>query len=233
MLAPVFLNTVRKGAGVGIVVFNLTTFALLLLIFTVARETLGDVTLRTRGIPWYAVGLTALAVLGVLVELCWPGAMNALDDDPARSGWWRPLTAVFMQNGGVPGAAYNLVTLAVIAALAQWLWRGPLMLACFLAGALGPHYIDVLVGAGGVSTDPRDFAGSSGATYFLGATLAGAALRRGPGTRIRLLALAAPAAGLLLWFAQSNAHGLVVVYGFVLGAVVWGVPRARVPADAR
>ncbi|WP_405138007.1 hypothetical protein [Nocardia sp. NBC_01388] len=53
-----------------------------------------------------------------------------------------------------------------------------------------------------------------------------------------LLALAAPALGLILWFAQDNAHGLVVVYGFVLGPAVALCGRAAlsmrgVPVDHR
>ncbi|MFI6734920.1 hypothetical protein ACIBI9_18485 [Nonomuraea sp. NPDC050451] len=32
-----------------------------------------------------------------------------------------------------------------------------------------------------------------------------------------------PALGLVTWVAQGNMHGLVSVYGFVVGAAVWGV----------
>ncbi|WP_037603864.1 hypothetical protein [Streptacidiphilus rugosus] len=38
---------------------------------------------------------------------------------------------------------------------------------------------------------------------------------------IACLALGAPTLGLVMWCAQSNGHGLVTVYGFVLGALVW------------
>lgn len=223
------------------IIFNLTTFALLALIFATGRDLVGvhDVKqLRQRTIPWYAVGITAVGVLGVLVQLSWSGAMDTFDSDPARTGWWRVITSVFMQNGGVVGTVYNLITLAVIAALAEWIWRGPLMLLLFLAGAILPQYIDLLVGVGGgVSTDPRNFAGSSGATYFLGATLVGAALLRNRTRRDVLLALSVPVFGLVLWFAQDNGHGLVSVYGVVFGLVVAAVmslvsKRSLSPASA-
>lgn len=208
------------------IVFNLTTFALLALIFVNGRDLVGAATIRQRRIPWFAIGLTGLAVLGVIVQLSWSGAMDAFDGNPARTGWWRVLTSVFMQNGGVLGTAFNLVSLAVIAALAEWFWRGPLMLVLFTAGAVLPQYLDLLVGIGGSpSTDPRNFAGSSGATYFLGATLVGAALLAGRGRRALLVAIAAPALGLTLWFAQANGHGLVAVYGTVIGAVVFLVGK--------
>lgn len=215
-------------------VFNVTTAALMVLMFKGGLALLGERTLRGRRIPWAAVALTGLALAGVVLQVCWSGAMDALDADPARSGWWRVLTSVFMQNGGLFGGAWNIATLAVVAALADWFWGAPITLGLFLAGILLPEHIDTLFGAGGHhSTDPRNFAGSSGATYFLGATLAAALLlrilREPPTARTGLdkaqrtevlFAAGVPALGLVTWFAQANGHGLVSVYGFVLGAAV-------------
>ncbi|MFK0046205.1 hypothetical protein ACIQU4_19300 [Streptomyces sp. NPDC090741] len=211
----------------GALVFNVTTAALMVLMFKGGLALLGEDTLRGRRVPWAAVALTGLALTGVALQLCWAGAMDTFGSDPARSGWWRVVTSVFMQNGGLFGGAWNIATLAVIAALADWFWGAPLTLGLFLAGILLPEHIDGLVGAGGHhSTDPRNFAGSSGATYFLGATLASALLVRVIRTdrgRARgkeaLLAAGVPVLGLAIWFAQSNGHGLVSVYGFLLGAL--------------
>ncbi|MFE6844527.1 hypothetical protein [Streptomyces sp. NPDC057686] len=212
------------------VVFNVTTAALMVLMFKGGLALLGEDTLRGRRIPWAAVALTGLALAGVALQLCWSGAMDTLDADPARPGWWRGLTSVFMQNGGLFGGAWNIATLAAVAALADWFWGTPLTLGLFLAGILLPEHIDALFGAGGHhSTDPRNFAGSSGATYFLGATLAAALLLRAiRGLRTggdemqrkeALLAAGVPVLGLVMWITQSNGHGLVSVYGFLLGAL--------------
>ncbi|MFF4249729.1 hypothetical protein ACFY1L_00770 [Streptomyces sp. NPDC001663] len=209
----------------GAIVFNLTTAALMVLMFKCGLTLVGEDTLRRRPIPWAAVGVTAVAVGGVVLQHSWSGAMDALDSDPRRSGWWRVVTSVFMQNGGFFGAVWNIVTLAAMAALAQWFWRGPLMLVLFAAGILLPEHIDALFGETSRSTDPRNFAGSSGATYFLAATLASALLLTTNDTRQRLLALCVPAAGLAMWLAQDNGHGLVSVYGFALGAAA--LPLAR------
>ncbi|MFI7694827.1 hypothetical protein ACIBQ6_37585 [Nonomuraea sp. NPDC049655] len=176
---------------------------------------------RGRPVPWVAVVLTALAVSGVLIQLVWPGAMDTLDNDPAKTGWWRVVTSVFMQNGGVAGAVWNIATLAAVAALAQWFWGGPLTAALFAGGIFLPERVDALLGMGGPSTDPRNFAGSSGATYFLGATLATALLMRTRLVKERLLAVGVPALGLVMWFAQGNGHGLVAVYGFAAGLLAW------------
>ncbi|MFK8906878.1 hypothetical protein [Streptomyces sp. YS-3] len=205
----------------------MTTAALMVLMFKGGLALLGEDALRGRRVPWAAVALTGLALSGVALQLCWSGAMDTFDSDPAKSGWWRVVTSVFMQNGGLFGGAWNIATLAAVAALADYFWGTPLTLGLFLAGILLPERIDALVGAGGHhSTDPRNFAGSSGATYFLGATLASALLVRviqaGRGKaqgKDVLLAAGVPVLGLALWFTQSNGHGLVSVYGFVLGTL--------------
>ncbi|MEV4561966.1 hypothetical protein AB0K51_34000 [Kitasatospora sp. NPDC049285] len=228
-------------------VFNVTTAALMVLMFNGGLALVGRSTLGGRRIPWAAVGLTGLALAAVALQLCWSGAMGALDADPSKPGWWRVVTSVFMQNGGFGGAAWNLATLAAVAALAEWFWGAPLTLGLFTAGILLPEQIDKLWGQTSHSTDPRNFAGSSGATYFLGATLAAALLLHGgadghsgqaadrdaagEGTsakavrKNRLLALGVPVLGLAMWFAQENGHGLVSAYGFVLGALSWAAFR--------
>ncbi|MEV6699438.1 hypothetical protein AB0M68_20095 [Streptomyces sp. NPDC051453] len=159
--------------------FSVTTAALMVLMFKGGLALVGETTLGGRRIPWAAVSLTGIALAGVVLQLCWSGAMGALDADPAKSGWWRVVTSVFMQNGGFGGAAWNIATLAAVAGFAEWFWGAPLTLSLFAAGILLPERIDALWGQTSHSTDPRNFAGSSGATYFLGATLAAALLLRG------------------------------------------------------
>ncbi|MEU5540232.1 hypothetical protein [Streptomyces sp. NPDC020362] len=203
----------------------MTTAALMVLMFKSSMLLIGEDTICRRPVPWAAVALTAVAIGAVALQASWSGAMDALDSDPRRAGWWRVVTSVFMQNGGFFGGAWNIVTLAVVAALAQWFWGGPLMLTLFAGGILLPERIDALFGETAPSTDPRNFAGSSGATYFLAATLTAALLLTAKNTRTRLLAAATPLAGLAMWLAQDNGHGLVSCYGFLLGGAA--LPLAR------
>ncbi len=219
----------------GGLLFGATTAALMVLMAKSGRAAVGEGPLRGRPFPWAAAVLTVLAVAGVALQLSWPGAMEALDADPAENGWWREFTSVFMQNGGVGGVLWNLATLALVAALAHWCWGGTLTLLFFLSGILLPERLDTLLGIGGdAGTDPRNFAGSSGATYFLGATLAAALLTRVHGAtagagagKERVTAVAVPVLGLAMWLTQENGHGLVAVYGFVVGAGAAGVWAVR------
>ncbi|MGB8947204.1 MAG: hypothetical protein WCD21_44265 [Streptomyces sp.] len=207
----------------GNLLFNVTTAALMVLMFKAGLALIGPDSIPQRRIPWAAAAVLAVALAGVVTQLSWAGAMDTFDADPSKSGWWRVVTSVFMQNGGFLGGAWNIATLAVIAALAEWFWGGLLMIGLFVAGILLPQHIDSLFMEASRSTDPRNFAGSSGATYFLAATLAAGLLLRAKNHKDRLLAVAAPVLGLAMWFAQENGHGLVVVYGFALGALMWGV----------
>ncbi|MFG2437669.1 hypothetical protein [Streptomyces sp. NPDC048508] len=219
----------------GALLFNVTTAGLMVLMFKAGMALIGEDTVGRRRLPWAAVALTVVALGAVVTQLCWSGAMAAFDSDPSKSGWWRIGTSVFLQNGGFLGAAWNIATLAVIAALAEWFWGAWLMPALFVAGILLPQHLDSLIGlADRTSIDPRNFAGSSGATYFLAATLAAALLLRTgrPEARVhRLLAVSVPALGLVLWFAQSNGHGLVSVYGFVLGLLAHVLARPILRPD--
>ncbi|MET9495603.1 hypothetical protein [Streptomyces sp. NPDC006552] len=215
----------------GNLLFNISTAALMVLMFKAGLAALGPDTIPGRRVPWAAAGVLAVALAGVLTQFCWSGAMNAFDADPGRSGWWRVVTSVFLQNGGFLGGTWNMATLAVIAALAEWFWGGPLMLVLFAAGILLPQHIDSLFLDTSRSTDPRNFVGSSGATYFLAATLTAALLLRTTAGKERLLAVAAPVLGLAMWIAQENGHGLVVVYGFALGALVWALGRRVIRPD--
>jgi hypothetical protein len=176
-----------------------------------------------RRFPLVAVLLTLLIICGLALQASWPGAMGTLDNDPARDGWWRPVTSVFLQNGGPVGDLWNVVALAVVAALAEWHWGRLAAAGLFVAGALVPYSIGMALGTGHGNTDPRNWVGSSGATYFLAATLAGALLVRA--LRCRRWRDALPAAavavvGAAAWLLQGNGHGLVAAEGFVLGAVL-------------
>jgi len=175
----------------------------------------GEDRLRSPTVPWFAAGVTALAVVGLVVQHAWAGATTTLDADPARAGWWRHGTATFLQNGTAAGVAFNLVTLTAFAALAEWAWGAITAAVLFAAGIVVPVVVGALL-AVGPSDDPRSWMGSSGATLFLGGTLAGALLVRGP----RRMATGALVVAVAAWFLLGDAHGLVACYGTLLGVLL-------------
>jgi membrane associated rhomboid family serine protease len=81
--------------------------------------------LRRR--PVLTAGVVAVTALSALAQLVVPGMLADLERDPAalHGEWWRPATALFVQDGGVLGAASNIAFLAVIGAAAEQVLSRP------------------------------------------------------------------------------------------------------------
>ncbi len=211
------------------VLYELSTALILILALRAGVMLTGvdtKVAVGRQRIPWVAMALTAIALIGVTLQYTWAGAFDALADLPGRAGWWRPFTAVFLQ-GGPAGAAWNVITLLVAAALAEWFWGRLGAALLFGFGMVGPSLVgSVLLSAStqtNLAADPRNFVGSSGATYLLAGTLVGALLMRTLLARpVRRSGIGLPLAhivvALFAWFALANAHGLVSFFGVVIGA---------------
>ncbi|MFF0307913.1 rhomboid family intramembrane serine protease [Streptosporangium sp. NPDC004379] len=128
--------------------------------------------------PTPLVTAAAVAVTAVpsLLQFVLPALEPALRRDPAAVAggqWWRLLTSLVTQDGGIAGTAFNLVTLAVVGCLAEralgpWRW-----LALYGAGAVCGQVAGMLWGTVG--------AGNSIAVCGLAGGLAIAALRERAG----------------------------------------------------
>ena len=118
-----------------------------LLAFSLAAACLaGLLYLRARPVEAAARRFRAVFVLllfvGVptLLQARYPSIRSALQRD-ARSissgQWWRLVTALCVQDGGVAGSAFNLISLPVVGTIAERLWGARrLLLTFFLGGVL-------------------------------------------------------------------------------------------------
>lgn len=190
---------------------NAVAFVLLV---KVGADQVGYTTWRVRRFPRAAAALVALVAVPSMAQLLWPAVAHALDRQPAEilhhGQVWRLVTAAFVQDGALSGMAFNLVSLAVIASLGEWCWGARRAVAIFLGAAVLFNVQGVLFDASG--------AGTSGATFALGASLAGVVLVAGAGRR-RMRALACPVFGAVM-LAFGNIHGLALIYGTVIGVVL-------------
>ena len=171
--------------------------------------------------PVVAAMFALLLATGFVIGLAVPGAVDALAHTPGVGGWWRPFTAPFVQDSGIVGGAFNLVTATIVIALLEWTWGRALAAGAWLAGAWGLcAALGRVVGYHVSGVDVAAYrAGSSGATYFAAATLSAALVVHGTGRR-RLLGLAGPAIAAALWVTANDGHGVVFVEGFAVGLVV-------------
>jgi hypothetical protein len=165
------------------------------------------------------IGLWLLVAVPSVLQGVFPGLLTALRRDPDlirhHAQYWRLLTSVVVQDGGLPGTIWNLAILAVTVAVAVQVWgpvRTPVVfllahlvfntLAAFLSSDLG--------------------AGNSGATFGLACSLVGVALlrHREPAALLRALAVIGISIALL---AIGDAHGIAMLGGVLIGLLAAGV----------
>ncbi len=170
--------------------------------------------------PWPAV--VAVIVIGVpsLGQFAWPRLGEALMRDPDATlhhgQWWRVLTALLAQDGGVVAAIFGLVVVAVVMLIGNavfgWWLAALLFLGCSVVlnlGALGWQP------GGGTS-----FA-SDGLLMAISARLA-----LDGGRAQRWAAAVQVSAGVVL-IAAGDAHGVALLLGFALGAALTAFPHPR------
>ncbi len=219
------MNTSGTGAlsSVGYVVMLAAALASAALV-------LGDLAPRLRAPRPAALALFALVAVPSLIELGWYGIYTALSRQPgqikAHHQYWRLLTGALVQDGGVEGTIFNLVVLFLVATLAVYLWGPGLTIGLFAVGAIGFNLLATYAFAspGG---------GNSGATFFLATSLVGLAVARRRSARALIAAAVVAVVGAVL-IATNDAHGIPILAGLVIGAVLAALspPREASPSRA-
>ena len=173
--------------------------------------------------------LTAAAVLVVavpsLVQLTVaPGLLPTLERDRgaiADGQVWRLVTSLVVQDGGWAGTVFNLVSLAVVGAVAErvWPWRRWLVVA--LSAGVGAQLWGLLVQPVG--------GGSSVVVFGLAASIAVRSLLGSHGIERRWAVVSLVGAAVLL--AVGDLHGGAAAIGAAVGLLLGRRPsgwRARV-----
>ena len=164
------------------------------------------------------VGIPTLAQFTVA-----PWLLNSLERNwtlIARGQVWRLLTSLVVQDGGVAGAIFNLVALAIIGFAAEQVWGPWRWTVIALSGALAGELWGKIVQPIG--------AGNSVAVFSLAASLAVVAMLRGAGLQRLLGVISLAGAALLLII--GDIHGGAATVGAVLGGVL--APFTRSPQDS-
>ncbi|WP_435277899.1 rhomboid family intramembrane serine protease [Rhodococcus yananensis] len=180
--------------------------------------------------PVAAVVLWTIVAIPSLIRLVFPHLLDVFVrvPDRVRDGqWWRVMTSMLVQDGGVAGTVGNLLVLGVVAIAAVRVWGWYRAVGLFVVGQL-------LWGLFTSFVEPSSGAGASGATFALAASVAGLWPVVGA-ARYLLVASGVTLVvgiGLVAW---GDAHGVAVLIGMLLGAVVGTVlppPDRPVPTGA-
>ena len=157
--------------------------------------------------------LTLLVVIAVFTgfQLFFPSLLPALERDAVRiraGEWWRLVTPLFVQDGGLQGGVFNLVSLLLMGSVAERLWGSRRWLFIFFA-------CGILSEALACAWQPVG-AGNSVANFGLAASVAVRCLTRTAVWTIHLAAAVCLLAGVVL-FLLKDIHGIAVALGAFTG----------------
>jgi membrane associated rhomboid family serine protease len=164
--------------------------------------------------------LAAVAVPSTL-QFFFPSVLSLFQRDYERflSGdWWRLITPLFVQDGGLGGTIFNLAGLLLIGSVAERLWGGKFMLMIFFIGGVFGEIV-------AFAWQPVG-AGNSIGNFSLAASVVVACLTRDPPRPVQMAAfLALGADGLLVGL--QDIHGVAALAGMILTLVLNQFGKAR------
>jgi hypothetical protein len=202
---------------------NVIAYLVALALFAQVGIRLVRVSDRPRRFPVFAVIATVLVGVPSLLQYVWPVITTALERNPeltlAHGQWWRVLTALLAQDGGLAGAIFNLVVVAGVTLLGEWIWGPRLALLLFLVPSIVLNLLAIAFwnASGG---------GSSFASDGLMMSMCGLALVTLPDVLPKILAGITVLIGIALVAFLNDAHGVAILLGAALG-VGFALPRLR------
>jgi membrane associated rhomboid family serine protease len=178
----------------------------------------GFLFLRARSIaarpPRVSLLLWLLVAIPSTLQFFFPAMLALFQRDGARfmrGDWWRLVTSLVVQDGGIAGAIANLVALALIGALAEQFWNSKQLLLLFFAGGIAGQLA-------GFAWQPIG-AGNSVANFGLAASIAIASLVRQPPRPVLFAALLALGADSVL-LVLRDIHGAAALAGAIVAVLL-------------
>lgn len=170
---------------------------------------------RPIRVPWLTIVLVlVIGIPSVAQYLGLPAIGDALRREPAltlhHGEWWRVLTSLLAQDGGLVAATFGLVVVAIAITFSTWI-QGPwLTLAIFLFCSIVLNLLAIGWGAVGGGTS---FASDGTMLSVLALGLVTTRNRA-----VMAAAIVAIAGGVVL-VVLGDAHGIAILLGAAIGAV--------------
>jgi membrane associated rhomboid family serine protease len=94
--------------------------------------------LGLRRFPGVTAAVFGLTTASNLLQFVVPGLLRHLERSPAglHGDWWRTVTALFTQDGGVAGTLSNLAFLVAVGVIAEQVLSRPRWLLCYFGAGL-------------------------------------------------------------------------------------------------
>ena len=160
-----------------------------------------------RKTPYLTLVVVFLIAIPSTLQFFVATILPSFERDYARflaGDWWRLVTSLFVQDGGISGTIFNLVSLALVGSVAEQLWSRPQWLLIFFAGGILSQFAGLLWQPVG--------AGNSVANFSLAASIAMSCLLRSTSQAVKTMGLLTLAAGGILLFLR-DIHGAAMLIG--------------------
>jgi hypothetical protein len=208
-----------SGDGVA----NVILYIVVLALFVQVALRLLRVSTVPRRFPFVAIITTIVIGVPSLLQFAVPAIATSLERNPPltlhHGQWWRVLTAVLAQDGGLVAAIFNLFVVAGVTLLGEWIWGRWRTILLFLLPSIILNLLAIAVwnAPGG---------GSSFASDGLLMSMCGLALITLRDAFARVSAAATILIGLALVIFLDDAHGVAILLGAALG-ILFALPRLR------
>jgi membrane associated rhomboid family serine protease len=173
-----------------------------------------------RKMPWMTLSLLLAIGVPSTLQIFFPQFELLLRRDAGRivaGEWWRIITALFVQDGGVRGGVFNLWSLLLVGIVAERLWGGRRWLILFFVGGVLSELVAMKWKPVG--------AGNSVANFSLASSVVILSISRGRNPPKLIAASIAVGSGLCLLLLQ-DIHGAAVSIGAAIAAVlIFASPR--------
>jgi hypothetical protein len=193
----------------------------LLIIVIVAATIAGRMGVDAFKVPWLTVSACILVATCFVVQLGAPQLLSFVERNGSAilgGEIYRLFTALWFQDGGAAGAAFNIAMLAVLGTLAEQLFARPMWLTIYLIGGLLTEIV-------ALAWQPVGAGNSVAYMSLAGALLGGTLFRRASRSSLIPAGLGL-GAGLILCLTK-DIHGAACLIGCAL------VLLARVGSDKR
>ncbi|HSB65142.1 MAG TPA: rhomboid family intramembrane serine protease [Anaerolineales bacterium] len=162
----------------------------------------------------------AVAIPSIL-QFFFPSILPLFQRDYQRflsGNWWRIITPLFVQDGGLGGTIFNLAGLLLIGSIAERLWGGRFMFMIFFVGGILGEIV-------AFAWQPVG-AGNSISNFSLAASIAIACLTRHSPKPVQIAAfLALSIDGILIGL--QDIHGAAALAGAILALVLKQFGKVR------
>ena len=163
-----------------------------------------------RWVPYSTLLLTLAIAVPTTLQFFFPSLLQMFERDYTRflaGDWWRVLTPLFVQDGGLSGSIFNLVSFVLVGTVAEKIWGSQRWLLIFFAGGILSELI-------AFAWQPIG-AGNSVANFSLAASMAVMCLALPVSRVVKVMAILALGAGMILLFLR-DIHGAAMLPGMLI-----------------